>query len=58
MIIPALYPHRRITSAAGIAMQKYPRKFAVCTNCALNCESWNDFWNCRTRISVRLFDIP
>src|SRR5216683_5647948 len=56
--IPALYPHLRINSAAGIAMQKYPKKFAVCTSCALNCDSSNDFLNCCTRISVRLFDIP
>src|ERR1700722_2191575 len=56
--MPALYPHRRISSAAGIAMQKYPKKFAVCTNCALNCDNSNDFLNCCTRISVKLFDIP
>src|SRR5579871_3487415 len=56
--IPALYPHFLISNAAGIAMQKYPKKFAVCTSCALNCESSNDFLNCWTRMSVRLFDMP
>src|ERR1035441_1525632 len=56
--IPVFYPQRRITSAAGIAMQKYPVKFAVDTSCALNFDSSNDFLNCCTRMSVRLFDIP
>src|ERR1700727_1383640 len=45
-------------TAAGIAMMKYPRKFAVCTSCALTGDSSNDFLNCCTRMSVRLFDIP
>ena len=39
-------------------MQKYPVKFAVDTNCALNRDSSNDLRNCCTRMSVRLFDIP
>src|ERR1700761_802322 len=39
-------------------MQKYPVKFAVDTSCALNVDSSNDFLNCCTRMSVRLFDIP
>src|ERR1700723_3054710 len=39
-------------------MMKYPRKFAVCTSCALTGDSSNDFLNCCTRMSVRLFDIP
>src|SRR5208283_2578828 len=56
--MPTLYPQRRISSAAGIAMQKYPVKFAVDTSCALNRDSSNDLRNCCTRMSVRLFDIP
>src|SRR5258708_39480665 len=32
--IPALYPHFRITSAAGIAMLKYPENFADDTSYA------------------------
>src|ERR1700720_2335036 len=39
-------------------MMKYPRKFAVCTSCALTGDNSNDFLNCCTRMSVRLFDIP
>src|ERR1700729_2982670 len=39
-------------------MQKYPVKFAVDTSCAEKVESSNDFLNCCTRMSVRLFDIP
>ena len=33
-------------------------KTAVCTSCAWNGDSSNDFLNCCTRMSVRLFDIP
>src|SRR5260370_6505880 len=39
-------------------MMKEPRKLAVATSCALTGDNSNDFLNCCTRMSVKLFDIP